>query len=131
MTDTQLHRTASPDLAAYRVRRERELSSLYATARSLTALGEIDAVLESIVRHAHELIGTDFTYLSLLTPEGGLMLKAAVPVLHARTRIVVGLAPCTCARHTSLLENAIRRPTTTPARSPSTGSHQCEMSVSK
>ena len=75
MTETP-HRTTSPDLASYRVRRERELSSLYATARSLTALGEIDAVLDSIVRHAHELIGTDFTYLSLVS-DGELMLKAS------------------------------------------------------
>ncbi|MFG1610329.1 helix-turn-helix domain-containing protein [Actinoplanes sp. NPDC049265] len=70
-------RTSSPDLASYRWRRERELSSLYATARSLTALGELDSVLDSIVRAAHELIGTDFTYLSLLTPEGELTLKAS------------------------------------------------------
>ncbi|MFG1923105.1 helix-turn-helix domain-containing protein [Cryptosporangium sp. NPDC048952] len=67
----------SPDLASYRRRRERELSALYATARSLTALGEIDAVLESIVREAHELVGTDFTYLSLVGPDGKLTLKAS------------------------------------------------------
>src|SRR5688500_11446770 len=48
------------------VRRQRELASLYATAKSLTALGELDDVLRSIVHHAHELIGTDFTYLSLV-----------------------------------------------------------------
>jgi DNA-binding PucR family transcriptional regulator len=66
-----------PDLVSYRIRRERELGSLYATARSLTALGELDAVLESIVREAHELIGTDFTYLSLLDSEGELRLKAS------------------------------------------------------
>ncbi len=77
MSDTPALRTSSPDLASYRIRRERELSSLYATARSLTALGELDAVLDSIVREAHELIGTDFTYLSLLGPEGGLTLKAS------------------------------------------------------
>lgn len=69
--------TPAPDLAAYRVRRERELSSLYATARSLTALGEIDAVLDSIVRAAHELVGTDFTYLSLVGPEGDLAVTAS------------------------------------------------------
>jgi hypothetical protein len=66
MGDTPEVRTSSPDLASYRIRRGRELSSLYATARSLTALGELDAVLDSIVREAHELMGTDFTYLSLL-----------------------------------------------------------------
>ncbi|QIG46263.1 GAF domain-containing protein [Nocardioides anomalus] len=59
------------------MRRERELSSLYATARSLTALGEIDVVLDSIVRQAHELIGTDFTYLSLLDDDGELVLQAS------------------------------------------------------
>jgi GAF domain-containing protein/sugar diacid utilization regulator len=68
---------STPDLASYRNRRERELGSLYATARSLTALGELDAVLESIVREAHELVGTDFTYLSLLDPDGELTLKAS------------------------------------------------------
>jgi len=67
----------APELASYRSRRERELSSLYATARSLTALGELDEVLDSIVRAAHELIGTDFTYLSLLGPGGELTLKAS------------------------------------------------------
>ncbi|EXG82740.1 helix-turn-helix domain-containing protein [Cryptosporangium arvum] len=67
----------SPDLASYRRRRERELSALYATARSLTALGELDAVLESIVREAHELVGTDFTYLSLVGPDGKLTLTAS------------------------------------------------------
>ncbi|MFI5838294.1 helix-turn-helix domain-containing protein [Catenuloplanes sp. NPDC051500] len=76
-------RTSSPDLASYRVRRERELSSLYATARSLTALGELDAVLDSIVRAAHELIGTDFTYLSLLGPDGELTLTASQGTISA------------------------------------------------
>lgn len=65
------------DLSQYRQRRERELSSLYATARSLTALGEVDEVLASIVRHAHELIGTDFTYLSVFDAEGNLSLKSS------------------------------------------------------
>jgi len=53
------------------VRRRRELASLYATAKSLTALGELDEVLQSIVHHAHKLIGTDFTYLSLVSADGG------------------------------------------------------------
>lgn len=75
--------TSTRDLASYRVRRERELSSLYATARSLTALGEIDAVLESIVRAAHELMGTDITYLSLRSPENELTLKASQGTISA------------------------------------------------
>lgn len=77
MNDAPEARRSSLDLASYRIRRERELSSLYATARSLTALGELDAVLESIVHQAHELIGTDFTYLSLLDTDGELTLKAS------------------------------------------------------
>lgn len=69
--------TDNDELASYRLRRERELSSLYATARSLAALGEVDEVLPSIVRHAHELIGSDFAYLSLLDAEGNLTLSAS------------------------------------------------------
>ncbi|SDK14733.1 helix-turn-helix domain-containing protein [Streptomyces indicus] len=65
------------ELSAYRLRRERELNSLYTTARSLTALGEVDEVLRSIVRHAHELIGCDFAYLSLLDEEGHLIVRAS------------------------------------------------------
>lgn len=83
--DTDLH-PAGPGLASYRVRRERELSSLYSTARSLTALGEIDAVLDSIVREAHELIGTDFTYLSLLGPDGELKVTASQGTISAAFR---------------------------------------------
>ncbi|MEV4318142.1 GAF domain-containing protein [Actinocrispum sp. NPDC049592] len=59
------------------VRRQRELASLYATAKSLTALGELDEVLQSIVQHAHDLIGTDFTYLSLVGPDGKLSARAS------------------------------------------------------
>lgn len=69
--------------SAYHLRRERELASLYATARSLTALGELDEVLQSIVRHAHELIGTDFTYLSLIGPDGTLSVRASEGTISA------------------------------------------------
>jgi hypothetical protein len=58
-------------------RRERELSSLYATARSLTALGEVDEVITSIVRYAHDLMGTDCTYLSIFDSDGQLNLRAS------------------------------------------------------
>lgn len=65
------------DVVEHRQRRERELASLYATARALTALGEVDTVLTSIVRHAHELIGTDVTYLSVFDdPYSELTLRA-------------------------------------------------------
>ncbi|OEU86968.1 diguanylate phosphodiesterase [Streptomyces abyssalis] len=59
------------------LRRQRELASLYATAKSLTALGELDEVLQSIVHHAHDLIGTDFIYLSLVGADGRLSAKAS------------------------------------------------------
>jgi hypothetical protein len=64
------------------VRRQRELASLYATAKSLTALGELDDVLQSIVRHAHDLMGTDFTYLSLVA-DGRLSARAAEGTISA------------------------------------------------
>ncbi|MFD4250109.1 helix-turn-helix domain-containing protein [Amycolatopsis thermoflava] len=65
------------------LRRQRELTSLYATAKSLTALGELDEVLRSIVRHAHDLIGTDFTYLSLVGADGRLSAKASEGTISA------------------------------------------------
>lgn len=76
----------SPDAAAESpalVRRQRELASLYATAKSLTALGELDEVLQSIVHHAHELIGTDFTYLSLVGEDGRLWARASDGTISA------------------------------------------------
>ncbi|GAA2556865.1 GAF domain-containing protein [Streptomyces levis] len=77
-TDSEAADAAGGDeLTSYRLRRERELSSLYQTARSLTALGEVDEVLRSIVRHAHELIGSDFVYLSLLEADGYLTVRAS------------------------------------------------------
>lgn len=70
-----------------RARRERGLSSLYATARALTALGEVDTVLASIVRHAHDLIGADVTYLSVLDESGdSLKLHAAEGALSPAFR---------------------------------------------
>jgi hypothetical protein len=64
-------------------RRQRELASLYATVKSLTALGELDQVLQSIVHHAHELIGTDFTYLSLVGADGRLSARASEGTISA------------------------------------------------
>ncbi|MFE9680796.1 helix-turn-helix domain-containing protein [Streptomyces sp. NPDC006285] len=65
------------------VRRQRELASLYATAKSLTALRELDEVLQSIVHHAHDLISTDFTYLSLVGADGRLSAKASEGTISA------------------------------------------------
>ncbi|MET7981745.1 GAF domain-containing protein [Streptomyces sp. NPDC005281] len=64
-------------------RRRHELASLYATAKSLTALGELDEVLRSIVRHAHDLIRTDFAYLSLVGPDGRLSVRASEGTVSA------------------------------------------------
>ncbi|MEV4142823.1 GAF domain-containing protein [Amycolatopsis sp. NPDC049691] len=64
-------------------RRQRELASLYATVKSLTALGGLDEVLQSIVHHAHDLIGTDFTYLSLVGPDGRLSARASDGTISA------------------------------------------------
>ncbi|MFQ3555276.1 helix-turn-helix domain-containing protein [Streptomyces gramineus] len=65
------------------MRRQRELASLYTTAKSLTALGELDEVLRSIVHHAHELINTDFTYLSLVGADGRLSARASEGTISA------------------------------------------------
>jgi hypothetical protein len=70
-----------------RVRRGRELASLYATARAITALDEVDTVLASIVRHAHELLGADVTYLSVYDETDG----------HLRLRGVEGAVSATFA----------------------------------
>ncbi|MET9227596.1 GAF domain-containing protein [Lentzea sp. NPDC003310] len=74
--------TIDPSESHELVRRQRELASLYATAKSLTALGELDDVLQSVVRHAHDLMGTDFTYLSLVA-DGRLSARAAEGTISA------------------------------------------------
>jgi hypothetical protein len=61
-------------------RRERELSSLYATARSVTVLRGLDEVLASVVENAHDLIGTDIAYLAVLEEDG----------THLRVRATAG-----------------------------------------
>lgn len=64
-----MDRTEDEQLQRQR-RRERELSSLYATARSLTVLRGVEEVLASVVGHAHDLIGTDLAYLAVLEEDG-------------------------------------------------------------
>ncbi|WP_285137351.1 GAF domain-containing protein [Microbacterium sp. lyk4-40-TSB-66] len=51
------------DIAALR-RRTGELAALYASARELTAVRDVDAVLERLVERAHELLAADVAYLS-------------------------------------------------------------------
>lgn len=85
------------ELMSYRRRRELEISSLYSTARSLAKLGEIDQVLTTIVHHAHELMATDFTYLSVIDDDGSLRLRASegtisTSFLAARTPPGIGVA---------------------------------------
>ncbi|MBM9503418.1 helix-turn-helix domain-containing protein [Actinacidiphila acididurans] len=52
-------------------RRESELAALFDTAGDLAALRDLDAVLQSIVRRARMLLGTDTAYLTLRDEEAG------------------------------------------------------------
>ncbi|WP_062207291.1 GAF domain-containing protein [Streptomyces sp. NBRC 109706] len=52
-------------------RREAELTALFDTAGDLAALRDLDAVLNSIVRRARGLLGTDTAYLTLPDEEAG------------------------------------------------------------
>jgi hypothetical protein len=54
-----------------RARREAELSALYDTAGDLSALRDVDAVLEAIVHRARRLLGADAAYLTLHDPDRG------------------------------------------------------------
>ncbi|GGP12011.1 helix-turn-helix domain-containing protein [Nonomuraea glycinis] len=54
-----------------RARREAELSALYDTAGDLSALRDVDAVLEAIVHRARRLLATDTAYLTLHDPARG------------------------------------------------------------
>ena len=51
--------------------REAELSALYETARDLTAIRDLDAILAAIVRRARQLLHADMTYLSLNDEQEG------------------------------------------------------------
>ncbi|GAB3891316.1 hypothetical protein GCM10029964_064280 [Kibdelosporangium lantanae] len=52
-------------------RREAELTALFDTASDLAALRDLDAVLQSIVRRARLLLGTDTAYLTLPDEQAG------------------------------------------------------------
>lgn len=45
-------------------RRERELGVLFSSARELAELHDVNALLDRLVSRAHEMMGTDVTYLS-------------------------------------------------------------------
>ena len=51
--------------------REAELSALNETARDLTAIRDLDAILTAIVRRARQLLHADMTYLSLNDEQEG------------------------------------------------------------
>ena len=57
-------------------RRENELSALFTSARELAELRDVGLLLHRLVLRAHELIGTDVTYLSVYEP--------GLDELHAR-----------------------------------------------
>ena len=52
-------------------RRERELGVLFSSARELAELRDIDALLGRLVSRAHEMMGTDVTYLSVRSGDAG------------------------------------------------------------
>jgi GAF domain-containing protein len=52
-------------------RREQELSALFSSARELAAVRDTDAVLTRLVERAHEMLGSDVTYLSEYDPDTG------------------------------------------------------------
>ena len=67
--------------------REAELSALYETARDLTAIRDLDAILAAIVRRARQLLHADMTYLSLNDElEGASYMKVTDGALTAEFR---------------------------------------------
>jgi hypothetical protein len=73
---SELEQATSTALRVRRVlrqhrRRETELAALFDTAGDLAALRDLDAVLQSIVRRARMLLGTDTAYLTLPDEEAG------------------------------------------------------------
>jgi GAF domain-containing protein len=86
------------NVLAHLRRRERELSGLYATARKLTTVREVDEVLQSIVEQAQELVpSADASYIAVREDDGGVTVRASIgltsPVFsHVRTRPGTGMA---------------------------------------
>ena len=76
MSDTPALATSSPDLASYRIRRERELSSLYATARSLN----IHTALDTNGTYGDRIDDDELQHVDLIL----LGLKTLNPALHKR-----------------------------------------------
>ena len=75
-------------------RREMELTALFDTAGDLAALRDLDAVLNSIVRRARMLLGTDTAYLTLIDRSAGdtymRVTDGSVSVLFQELRLDLG-----------------------------------------
>ncbi len=68
-------------------RRTQELAALFSTARELVQLHDVDVVLQRLVERAHDLIGTDVTYLSEVTDDsGGMTVRYSVGTVTAPFR---------------------------------------------
>jgi len=83
--EDQVFRTRS---AAARLRRhDQELAALFSSARELVEHNDVDILLRRLVQRAHDLIGTDITYLTEIEAStGDLVIRAALgtvtPAFH-------------------------------------------------
>lgn len=83
--EDQVFRTRS---AAARLRRhDQELAALFSSARELVEHNDVDILLRRLVQRAHDLIGTDITYLAEIEAStGDLVIRAALgtvtPAFH-------------------------------------------------
>lgn len=59
------------DILSRRKGREKEAQALYATARELTSLRDVDELLTAIVDRVRQLLATDSTYIALLDEQTG------------------------------------------------------------
>lgn len=72
---------------AHLQRRTRELAALFSTARELVQLHDVDTVLQRLVERAHDLIGTEVTYLSEVVDDlGGMSVRYSVGTVSASFR---------------------------------------------
>ena len=84
-------------------RRANELEALFSTARELVRLQDVDEVLGRLVERAHQLMGTDVTYLSEVENAGG-----DLRVRHSVGTVTPGMR-CVAIRWAAQPSNSIRR----------------------